>query len=95
MKTKECELPSYYAAQQFIRGEAVLPLITSYFGRSLLIGTAFMLVDRDWRQAARNGLIASAAVEAYVLYKTSQMLKVCPPPRQNGVPLDYTDHMYS
>ena len=77
MTKDECELPSYHAALQFVEGEAYAPVVLSYIGRAALISGAFLIARDDWKSSLRNGLIASAAVEMYVLYKTYSKLQHC------------------
>lgn len=73
----DCELPSYNAAKLFLEKGEVSPLALSYIGRSALISSAFLLTNHSLKQSVKNGLIASFAVECYVLYKSSQFIKKC------------------
>lgn len=73
----DCELPSYNAAKLFLESGEASPLLISYVGRSALISLAFLLTNHSLKQSVKNGLIASFAVECYVLYKSAQFIKKC------------------
>lgn len=73
----KCDLPSYIEAQRFWEEGKVAPLVGTYLQRSVLIGVPLYLVNGRPLESAKNALIASLAVEAYVLYKTRQILKLC------------------
>jgi hypothetical protein len=73
----KCDLPSYIEAQRFWEEGKVAPLVGTYLQRSVLIGVPLYLVNGQPLESAKNALIASLAVEAYVLYKTRQILKNC------------------
>tara|TARA_B100001057_G_scaffold491261_2_gene581130 strand:- start:3641 stop:3880 length:240 start_codon:yes stop_codon:yes gene_type:complete len=73
-----CDLPSYIEAQQFWETGKVAPLMKTYLQRSILIGVPLYVINGRPIESAKNALIASLAVEAYVLYKTRQILKQCP-----------------
>lgn len=74
----KCDLPSYIEAQRFWEDGKVAPLVGTYLQRSVLIGVPLYLINGRPIESAKNALIASMAVEAYVLYKTRQILKQCP-----------------
>ena len=73
-----CDLPSYLEAKQFLETGKVAPLVKTYLQRSVLIGVPLYVINGRPIESAKNALIASLAVEAYVLYKTRQILKQCP-----------------
>ena len=93
MRDKECELPSYYAAQRFWVEGNPFPVIGTLILRSALIGVPLYLINGKPLDSTKNALIASTAVQLYVLYKTYHFVKNCTP-RTNGVPLDYTDNLH-
>ena len=74
----KCDLPSYIVAQRFWEDGKVAPLVGTYLQRSVLIGVPLYLINGRPIESTKNALIASMAVEAYVLYKTRQILKQCP-----------------
>ena len=78
MSTPQCELPSYYEAQRFWKEGNPWPVIGTYLQRSLLIGVPLYLINGKPVESTKNALIASLAVEAYVLYKTYHFVKKCP-----------------
>lgn len=78
MMSDKCDLPSYIEAERFWTEGAVLPLVGTYLQRSILVGVPLYAVNGEPLESAKNALIASLAVEAYVLYKTRQILKECP-----------------
>jgi hypothetical protein len=95
MKSDKCELPSYYEAQRFWTEGNPLPVVGTYLQRALLIGVPLYLVNGKPIESTKNALIASLAVEMYVLYKAYHFVKDCNnTPRTNGVPLDYTDGLH-
>ncbi len=93
MKSKECELPSYYEAQRFWVEGNPFPVIYTLLQRAVLIGVPLYLINGKPLDSTKNAIIASTAIEMYVLYKTYRFMKECTP-RANGVPLDYTDGLY-
>lgn len=76
-KPTKCELPSYIEAQEFWEKGEVLPVVGTYLQRSLLIATPLYFLNRDLKVTAQNALLASLAVEVYVLYKTKQIIDTC------------------
>ena len=73
-----CDLPSYIEAQRFWEHGKIAPVVGTYLQRSLLIGVPLYAVNGRPLESAKNALIASLAVEVYVLFKTRQILKECP-----------------
>jgi len=73
----DCDLPSYIEAKNFWLHGSVAPLIGTYLQRSVLIGVPLYIVNGKPIESTKNALIASLAVEAYVLYKTKQILNQC------------------
>lgn len=74
---KTCELPSYVEAQRFWESGSIAPLVGTYLARSLLISVPLLAINRDPKDAIKNALAASLAVELYVLYKTREILSEC------------------
>lgn len=77
MTKEECELPSYNASKQFLETGQMLPLAQSYLGRASIVSVAFLITGKDLRTSVTSGLIASAAIQMYVLYKANQFIKRC------------------
>jgi len=94
MRDKECELPSYYAAQRFWVEGNPFPVIGTLILRSALIGVPLYLINGKPLDSTKNALIASTAVQLYVLYKTYHFTKNCTPQATRGVPIDYKDGLH-
>ena len=71
--------PSQSAIQDWFNGEqdGVQKIIKTYVGRSILIGTALALFgdNKDQKALIKNSLVASASIEAFLLYWYNQKHK--------------------
>tara|TARA_R110001592_G_scaffold142674_9_gene364932 strand:+ start:1851 stop:2225 length:375 start_codon:yes stop_codon:yes gene_type:complete len=68
--------PSQSAIQGWFSGEqdGMQKIVKTYVGRSILIGTALALFgdNKDQKALIKNSLVASASIEAFLLYWYNQ-----------------------
>ena len=77
-QSRNYSLPSHnYAADFLVSPNARTSgkLLGSYIGRAAILSAGYLLTQNDLRSSVRFALIGSAAIEAYVLFEVSSMLR--------------------
>ena len=75
---QNCSLPSHNYAADFLKEpsvEASKGLAFSYLGRAAILSVGFLVARRSIKESVSLSLIGSAAIEAYVLFEVSKMLR--------------------
>ena len=75
---QNCSLPSHNYAADFLEEPSLQTtkrLVASYLGRAAILSVGFLIAQKGVKESIGLSLIGSTAIEAYVLFEVSQMLR--------------------
>jgi len=77
-RRQNCSLPSHNYAADFLEARNLRTtkgLVISYLGRAAILYAGFFVARRGVKESLSLSLIGSAAIETYVLFEVSKMLR--------------------